>query len=113
MRTKIMVALISCLIAVGLAGASDVFNSSQNQWITKGYITIGRSVVVIPERLQTGDRIDFYNARGVKVFHQYVGSGYLAASVAKLPKGFYNVVVVRNSRIIGSQKIPLVGNTGF
>jgi hypothetical protein len=109
MRSQIIKAAIACLASAGLIMASVPMNSLQNQWITKGYITIGRNVIVLPARLQTGDRIDFYNMNGSKVFEQYVGTGYLAASMSKLPVGIYNLIVFRKGEAIAFQKVPIVG----
>jgi hypothetical protein len=111
MKIKAMIAMISCLLATGLIMASVPMNSFQNQWITKGYITIGRNVVILPERLRLGDRIDFYDLHGVKVFEQYVGTGYLAANVSKILTGVYNLSVRRNGKVIASKEVPIIGKS--
>jgi hypothetical protein len=112
MNTKILAAMILCLFMAGQVLSSAPVNSSQNQWITKGYVTIGRNVVVLPERLQTGDRIEIFNINGKKGFEQFVGSGYLAARLSKMPLGIYTVVVQRDKRIITSLTTPLAGMAG-
>jgi hypothetical protein len=112
MNTKILVAIILCLLIAGQVIASAPVNSLQNQSVMKGYVVIGRNVVLLPERLQIGDRIDFFNVRGRKVFEQYVGSGYLAANISKVPKGNYTVVVYRNGKRIASQNTPIIGIRG-
>ncbi len=112
MKTKLALVIVSVLLAAGLVGGSVPVKVLNSPSVMKGYMTIGKNVVVLPERLQRGDQIDFYNSRGSKVFEQFVGSGYLAANISKLPQGFYDMVVYRKGTIVTSQKVPLVGNRG-
>ena len=110
MNMKLMTAIIGCLVIAGSAIASVSGINKNNYTAMKGYITIGRNVVVLPERLQSGDRIDFYNAKGSIVFEQYVGAGYLAADVSNLAKGAYTLTVFREDKIVSTQKVPFIGN---
>ncbi|MBN1307253.1 MAG: hypothetical protein JXA18_05015 [Chitinispirillaceae bacterium] len=110
MKSMMLAAAISCMISAGAVMASVSNHPFQNNWAMKGYMTVGRSVVVLPERLLAGDRIELFNGSGVKVRGLTVGTGYITMNVSTLPKGVYSLVVYRTGQMITSRKIALVGN---
>jgi hypothetical protein len=110
MNTKIILSIAAGLLIAGTVSGAVGINTVQNQSTMKGYITVGRSVVVLPEMLQQGDRIEFYNTQGELVLRQNVGYGYLSAGISEIPQGVYTMVVFRKNDIIASQMTPFVGN---
>jgi hypothetical protein len=110
MTTKMFLSIAAgLLIATMVAGATPT-KTMQDQSPLKGYITVGRNVVVLPERLQQGDRIEFYNTQGDLVFGQNVGNGYVSAPLAGIPKGVYTMVVFRKNMILVTEETPFLGN---
>ena len=88
-------------------GAVEAANSMQQKNGINGYITVDRNVVVIPERLQWGDRIDMYDLKGAKVMRQYVGAGYLAADISNIPMGVYFISVYRSGKVIAQKQVSI------
>jgi hypothetical protein len=108
MNTKLMLVIAGLLLALPVSASIPV-KAEKGFPALKGYVLIGRNVVVLPEMLRSGDRMDFYSATGEKVLEQYVGQGYMAANISGLPHGTYTLVVSRNGRIVASQLTPLMG----
>ncbi len=109
MNTKLMFAIISCLFIAGAISGAVPVNTYNLSSTMKGYVTIGKNVVVLPERLLSGDRIEIFNAQGSKVFEQYVGAGYLAANIPNISTGVYSLTVFRGGKVLSSRKIPFIG----
>jgi hypothetical protein len=112
-----MAARIMLVMAVGLLSALPVSASIQakiakSDPVLNGYVLIGRNVVVLPEMLRSGDRMDFYNSKGDKVLETFVGSGYLAADISRLPQGAYTMVISRKGNIVTSRMTPIIGMAG-
>ena len=105
MKNAVLAVVLSSLVSAMGVMASV----SGNSFWYNGYVTIGRTVVVLPQRLVAGDRIDFFNIYGQKVFEKKVHSGYLSADVSGIPAGRYSMVVYRNGAVIASRGIVLAG----
>jgi hypothetical protein len=112
MRTiMILLFLWSVFFASQTFGAIPVIYS-QNNPAMKGYITIDRNVVVLPERLQLGDRIELFRANGTRVMEQYVGTRYLSTNISNMPQGMYSLVIYRANKVIATRVIPIMGMEG-
>ena len=73
----------------------------------KGYITIGNSVVVLPAKLQAGDRIVFTSTNGIQVFSQRVGDGFFRIDASKIHSGVYILTLRRNGERIAAVSVPI------
>ena len=111
MITKMILVIAAGLLVGAPASAFIPAKVVKNDPLVKGYVLMGRNVVVLPEMLVAGDCMDFYNSNGDVVLEEYVGNGYLAADISKLPEGAYNLVVSRNGRIVASQMTPFIGGS--
>jgi hypothetical protein len=112
MNAKAIVAVAAGLLLALTVSASIATGTEKGNPMLKGYVLMGRNVVTLPEMLRSGDRMDFYDARGEKVLEEYVGHGYMAADISKLPQGAYTLVVSRNGKIVMSQMTPVIGMGG-
>ena len=111
MKRKLVLAAISCLIGAGVIFAAD-HSTFQNQSMMKGYITIGHSVIALPDRLRSGDRIEFFNVSGERVMEEMVGQGYMRMNFSRVPSGVYNMVIYRNGDILTEHVVPIAGGGG-
>jgi hypothetical protein len=107
MRNRIVFAAISCLLGAGVVVTSVASDSGKSRMTTKGYVAIGGNVIVLPERLQAGDRIEFFSADGKRIMSNNVGQGYLPMDFSMLPSGAYDMVVYRRGDIIAEQTVPI------
>jgi hypothetical protein len=112
MRTKLIVSFIVCLFIAGQALAALPTAHNQDKTAIKGYITVDRNVVVLPERLQFGDRIDLFKANGARVLQQYVGNRYLSTNISNIPEGVYSIVIYRANQILATKVVPIMGTDG-
>jgi hypothetical protein len=111
MKTKLIVSVIICLFIAGLSSGAIPSRGHENNAIM-GYITVDRNVVVLPERLQFGDRIDIFKANGARVLEQYVGNRYLSTNISNIPEGVYSVVIYRANKVLASKVVPIMGTEG-
>ena len=112
MRTiMILLFLWSVFFASQTFGGVPVIYSQSNPAM-KGYITVDRNVVVLPERLQLGDRIELFKANGTKVIEQYVGTRYLSANLSNMSQGVYSLVIYRANKVVATRVIPIMGMEG-
>jgi hypothetical protein len=109
MNTKVMFAMAAGLLLAIQVSASIPAGAEKSGQTPQGYMMMGRNVVVLPEMLHAGDRMDLFNAVGEKVLEAYVGHGYMAANISNLPQGAYTLVISRRGRIITSQMTPFIG----
>jgi hypothetical protein len=108
MRNALFLAAVFCLIGAGVAEASDRWGSKA-ELRSKGYVAIGGNVVVIPERLQSGDRIEFFDDYGKSIMSHLVGNGFLRIDFTSILSGVYDMVIYRNKEIIAEEMVPVIG----
>ena len=84
----------------GTSGASGEF-------FTKGYITVGNSVLVLPQRLAPNDRIAITDAQGVRVFDRTVSGASRFERSSGLASGVYMLTVTRKSAQIAFILLPM------
>jgi len=108
MKTVLTI-LMAAIITVGFSATTPPAGRL-NPTLGNGYITIDRSVVILPQRLKWGDKIALFNIHGRKVLEEYVGGGFLEVDVSKLPGGFYTILVSRNNAVIAAKVIPILGS---
>jgi len=109
MKTTLLIAAVVCLTTGSLAMA---FNPSQTMTpgAENGYLTVGRSVVVLPVPIQTGDRIELYNMHGARIIGRTVGDSYLSQNISTVPEGIYSLVIRRGHNVIATENVPVAGN---
>ena len=104
----VMLTLIAGVVLTAFA-ANASLSGSNFPAPGKGYIAIDRTIVLLPSPLQWGDRLVMYNIQGKKVLEEFVGNGYLAANLSKLPTGVYTVTIVRKNSTIAAERVPIMG----
>lgn len=109
MKTTFLIAAVAFLTFSGGVMAMSPTRSMQSPGAENGYITIGRSVVVLPVPIQKGDRLELYNMNGVLIMSRTVGNGYLSQNISTIPEGMYGLVVHRGRSIIAAENVPIAG----
>ena len=99
---------IAGLLAAGTVIAGDAATSAgSSEFLTRGYITVGSSVLVLPERLAPNDRIAITDAQGVRVFDRTVSGISRFERSSGLTRGTYTLTVTRRSAQIASILVPM------
>jgi hypothetical protein len=99
----LMILMVGSGVRAGpvMAGA----NSFQSNF--KAYITMGTNTVVLPSRIQPGDRITISKVNGVTLYERKVNVGAFSMNPTNLRSGLYVLNVIRNGAAIASVKVPL------
>jgi hypothetical protein len=109
MNKRLILTVLSCLAWAGAGMAASDSAVHHDNWTQKGYITVSGSVVVVPERLKSGDQIELYCNHGERVMQYPVADGYLSMDFMNLPSGLYDVVINRDEEVITAQPVPIAG----
>jgi len=109
-----MKTITSVFIIVAMAAALSAQTpktASSTATGINGYVTIDRNIVLLPQRLQSGDKIEIFDIHGRKILEEYVGGGYLEVNVSNLPRGLYTLMILRKKDIVAVRLVPLLGST--
>ena len=101
--TMLMVFLVGSNVRAG--PVADGANAIQSKF--KAYITIGTNTVVLPSRIQPGDRITISKVNGVTLYERKVNEGAFSMNPTNLRSGLYVLNVIRNGASIASVRLPL------
>jgi hypothetical protein len=106
---KLILALsIACLFGMSVLVSGQTTPVPLGQFPLKGYVSLGRNIVVLPEQLRAGDKILITDIKGRTVLQENLKGGYIARNIAEIPQGVYTLIIIRKNSIVGSVKVPII-----
>jgi hypothetical protein len=107
MKTILAAMLMMFLVVSSVKAGPVVAGANAFQSKFKAYITIGTNTVVLPSRVQPGDRITVSKINGVTLYERKVNEGAFSMNPTNLRSGLYVLNVIRNGGPIASVRLPL------
>lgn len=109
MMNKLILALsIACLCGMSALISGQTTPMPLGQFPLKGYVSLGRNIVVLPEQLRAGDKILISDIQGRTILQENIKEGYISRNITEIPEGVYTLTIIRKNSIVGSVKVPII-----